>query len=821
MTKNIGNRKGNIRGNVNAIGSMNTGVNMKNTNKIGASSAGLKSGKSNAMSTYDKIRQRRNESGYGSPQMSSFGNNLMSRRNFVQGLGLVGAGVIGAGLFGSGVAKAHNPHNWAPNPDQVNIRVPDGLGGTLPALGNGTESEIWVYPTGIQSPLVPASNSYNISTPSGNSTTVSVDVRNIQWAIGLPSHTAYWRTTLTPSTLPTNGQYFELDDDGSGVGSRPPVRFVYYTTTPVPPDSTYIRNIYIGSSPTGSSPTLNSVVLDTINKINSVFDTIPPTGNDPLKLNATTPGTGIIRIYYDPGAAGNINPGTTLFTWTQVGVGRDAPSPDTGVVPGGKVVLKKTDIGGNPKSFWFQTTSFTNNIFITKACTVTGELGAVTPDFPNGIPDTMITNGSPFFVNTGTGVNVTIKNIKFVNAGVQAIDDEGRGDTTIDNCYIRDTIWSGIPGAGRVPITGHKLGGKITVKNCRIENLSQATDFGANPDTGIGIAPFGGPCEVIISNNFVSAPTGFLMAVEISVPLPSGRTYPLVPVNATIIGNTLVALSTPPGSPYSVEECLRISNVNQALIQGNTFIGQGTYGSKIVGSSNINYIGNDQLGFTASTAQILLGLTSNGNYFGSDDENGIPGNVIGPIAASGIAGIIDDGYNNSFVMNDFAMSGIQGKKYSTTNPPQVCVALSGTSHDDLVFQSGTFPTGTGGAKDQVSDLGTNNRVVGLPANHVADSKDRGIGQRLQVIKEELDCQSSGGTWNPYTQTCSCPTGMTLNLQTGHCEAPPSPPEPLTMSVEDMLAMGYVWDDANQKWVCPEGYYVDEDPESPTYGYCVQ
>jgi len=104
----------------------------------------------------------------------------------------------------------------------------------------------------------------------------------------------------------------------------------------------------------------------------------------------------------------------------------------------------------------------------------------------------------------------------------------------------------------------------------------------------------------------------------------------------------------------------------------------------------------------------------------------------GPISTSGVAAIVDNGSGNSFVDNDFTESGIQGKK----NGDQVCILLAETTHDDLVKESGKFPHGTGDARFQVSDLGTNNRVAGLPANS-ADSKDRGIGQRLKGLADQL------------------------------------------------------------------------------------
>lgn len=63
-----------------------------------------------------------------------------------------------------------------------------------------------------------------------------------------------------------------------------------------------------------------------------------------------------------------------------------------------------------------------------------------------------------------------------------------------------------------------------------------------------------------------------------------------------------------------------------------------------------------------------------------------------------------------------------------------CIMLYG-GHNNFVFEAGNFPLGTGNAKQQVIDLGIDNRVVGHPANHVSNP---GIGVKIQELKQELE-----------------------------------------------------------------------------------
>lgn len=87
--------------------------------------------------------------------------------------------------------------------------------------------------------------------------------------------------------------------------------------------------------------------------------------------------------------------------------------------------------------------------------------------------------------------------------------------------------------------------------------------------------------------------------------------------------------------------------------------------------------------------------------------------------------IVDRGQGNSILRNDYVNIGSPGWAG--------CVLLL-WSNDNLVFESGNFPRDTD-AMMQVLDYGTNNRVVGHPADHVSDP---GIGQEIQQVAAELD-----------------------------------------------------------------------------------
>jgi hypothetical protein len=63
--------------------------------------------------------------------------------------------------------------------------------------------------------------------------------------------------------------------------------------------------------------------------------------------------------------------------------------------------------------------------------------------------------------------------------------------------------------------------------------------------------------------------------------------------------------------------------------------------------------------------------------------------------------------------NDFVDSGMPpiGHPYN-----DACIFLDDTTSNCFVDQSGTFPEGQGGASNHVTDWGTDNRIIGQPAN---------------------------------------------------------------------------------------------------------
>jgi hypothetical protein len=76
--------------------------------------------------------------------------------------------------------------------------------------------------------------------------------------------------------------------------------------------------------------------------------------------------------------------------------------------------------------------------------------------------------------------------------------------------------------------------------------------------------------------------------------------------------------------------------------------------------------------------------------------------------------------------NDYEKSGLPGWDVGVG-----CVFLGTGSTGNLIDEAGDFVPGTGGASKQVVDYGTNNRVIGHPANNVSDP---GIGQRMKDLR---------------------------------------------------------------------------------------
>ena len=108
----------------------------------------------------------------------------------------------------------------------------------------------------------------------------------------------------------------------------------------------------------------------------------------------------------------------------------------------------------------------------------------------------------------------------------------------------------------------------------------------------------------------------------------------------------------------------------------------------------------------------------------------------------GIAVVLVSASSNlDIIDNDYTGCDVPG--WTMADGPGSVLLANGTSNS-FVFESGNFPPGTGGAKNQVLDLTkeltgtTTNRVIGHPAAFLAEDLNPGIGQRIQELMDQLD-----------------------------------------------------------------------------------
>ena len=92
---------------------------------------------------------------------------------------------------------------------------------------------------------------------------------------------------------------------------------------------------------------------------------------------------------------------------------------------------------------------------------------------------------------------------------------------------------------------------------------------------------------------------------------------------------------------------------------------------------------------------------------------------------------------NSFLKNNYRMTGLpgwdEGAGVFIIGYDWGWPGALNEVRDNLIFESGGFPVGTGGAKFQVNDLGINNRVIGHPAVGLTNP---GIGQTMKEARQQ-------------------------------------------------------------------------------------
>ncbi len=234
--------------------------------------------------------------------------------------------------------------------------------------------------------------------------------------------------------------------------------------------------------------------------------------------------------------------------------------------------------------------------------------------------------------------------------------------------------------------------------------------------------------------------------------------------------------------------------MNNVTVESNSLSGTVTVGAVVNPyCRNILIAGNDMADLKTWEAQLgLFGreMTVKDNVFGFADR--IPGISRGvelasvrPAPAAPLPYPVE---NCILAKNDYRLTGFPGWS-ATTNG---CILLAsyadmgglGTEvKNNLVFETGLFPKGTGGAGEQVQELKTplglvhDNRIIGLLASGLTDP---GIGQRLKAIGgHSYEIKADLGEFEPAEQRCMVGGGPQLKIGAA---SPSSRPELLNPSL---------------------------------------
>lgn len=342
-------------------------------------------------------------------------------------------------------------------------------------------------------------------------------------------------------------------------------------------------------------------------------------------------------------------------------------------------------------------------------------------------PDTRITTGTPPW---GDGFDVY---------------DVGAADTEISNLAIE--------------VLGPSTGGVavMAADNCTVRDLKVTA-------TWCGIY-----CEfsdnVVITGNTISGTlyhgiwARVVNSASITKNTITGEMYRAIKFNwasdSVISDNTIDRVISPPTHDWW-NGAIATDNCATCTIRGNVIRGEGRSAIHLSNTDDSIIIGNDCSGFTANWDGVMIPKRETGlcqMYFGlHSDRNKVSGNVWGSVPSDGVAVVFVSRRGSpsgdlEILDNDYRQCGVPG--WAKTDGPG-CVLLENGTRNSFVFESGNFPPGTGGAKNQVVDLtaelqgSTTNRVVGHPAGFLLEDLNPGVGQRLQEILDQLEALPEPG-----------------------------------------------------------------------------
>jgi hypothetical protein len=361
----------------------------------------------------------------------------------------------------------------------------------------------------------------------------------------------------------------------------------------------------------------------------------------------------------------------------------------------------------------------------------------------------LIKNGdwpfSAYPIGSDTPYNLTIRNLVIDNPGDYGIYVYGVKATdnllVIEGCTITNAILQGIHWCnswGSAMICGNTITGHLNSYGIGThDNVGSAPGdylkiIGNTIDGRAGLVSLRNDMTVTIEENSVrvtSAGIGFQ-----SAGLPYTQRDPNLVLPGVVRNNSIEMLA----NSFALFIGDYYHGACNVLVQNNTAFGScmsGIWTGPWGGWNTI--MNNDFSGLTTYDAQV----------WASARHDVFTENVFGPVEyitavdmffAPHPMNVPEPTSYNTFMKNDYRLTGLPG-----WDDGAGCILLGfdwsygsypyNDVSNNLIFESGGFPVGTGGASFQVNDLGSNNRVIGLPACNVTNP---GIGQDIQEARQK-------------------------------------------------------------------------------------
>ncbi|MCI0503236.1 right-handed parallel beta-helix repeat-containing protein [Candidatus Micrarchaeota archaeon] len=428
-------------------------------------------------------------------------------------------------------------------------------------------------------------------------------------------------------------------------------------------------------------------------------------------------------------------------------------------------------------------------VIVWRSCTVSGEtdqyntgnrLPDGTPQFPNGMPLTIIRNGGMLLdlrtlLSNNPPISVTVKNLHFDGAQTHVLRTHYNGDFVIDNCKVTNLLLdytSGLNIPNLVSIfsvqytnPASSFIGSFTVKNCDINQPNPAKP--GTIDMGImynSQSPGNRAANVAILNNTINV-KGVAIINAYNYKTNTNVTPQTIIRNNHIIIDGANSQST---NNNAAPIGIFIADSKYNTVSGNLMEGVSRYGILVysdaptINSSDNNFFGNDLSNLTAKVAQVYLDKYSKSNYFGAWDDQvtgqSYPNNAYGPIlpGPSALGAFMIYGTGNTINLDDFTRCAVPGW-YAT--PAVGCIALYGSGnqvyeHPRLGVKY--FPPGTDLCNQVMEkDLGANmiyqwDKLCiggGLPNDKFAEIIQK-LEQHAQFMAENEPPYGQAEGWPP-------------------------------------------------------------------------